>query len=458
MKEDRRVFSLIEITQSLRSVIERKYNSTYWIKAEIAKLNFYPRSGHCYPEIVEKVNNKVQAQIRCTIWGSNYQKINEEFLKTVGEPLKEGTNILFRASISFHPVYGLSLNIVEVEPSFTLGEMAREKQKTINKLQEENLYEKNKKNVIALLPSRIAIISVETSKGYNDFLKILNNYPRKFSIKHNLFPAILQGEKAVETVTAQLREINKQSDNFDAIAIIRGGGGDIGLNCYDSYQMAKEVATSPLPVITGIGHSTNETVVEMIAWENKITPTDVAYFIIQKFEDFYSRLEKCKKSLIFNSEKYVNNEKNTIKHLWGIISAHTSNKIQYQQYHITNIYKNIKNKSLELIKHQKTSLSNIAEKILQSPVKQIYGRQSELILYNKLINSLTKKQIKIEKDKVNILKNRTEQLNPEKVLERGYSITLCNNKRITSTDSVKPGDTIKTILHKGKMTSIIKTK
>ncbi len=455
MHDNRRVFSLLEITRSLRSVIERNYTSTYWIKAEIAKLNFYPRSGHCYPELVEKAGNVVKAQMRATIWGSNYKNINNNFQKIVGEPLKEGINILFRATVTFHPVYGLSLNINEIEPSFTLGEMALEKQKTIEQLKEEELFDKNKKTDLPLLPSKIAIVSVETSKGYHDFLNIIKNHPQKFSINHTLFPAILQGERAVETISAQLRIIRKNADDFDAVAIIRGGGGDIGLNCYDSYQMAKEVAICPIPVISGIGHSTNETIVEMIAWANKITPTDVAYFFISKFEEFSSRLEQSRKSLFNNTEKILSQENHRLKYFKDMIGAHSINKVKTKQHQLFTLAKDLHNQSANRINYQKNKLSDTASKIAYLPEKQMFKQQTVIKTYQKIISSLTNKQLEIENNKLKLWENKTNLLDPHKTLQRGYSITL-NNGKTVETSNLSNGDEIETILHKGKILSTVK--
>ncbi len=456
MQDERRVFSLLEITQSLRSVIERNYTSTYWIKAEVAKLNYYPRSGHCYPELVEKSGNIVKAQMRATIWASDYQNISNNFQNIVGEPLKEGISILFRASITFHPVYGLSLNIVEIEPSFTLGEMAREKQKTIERLIKEELFEKNKSTQMPLLPSRIAVISVETSKGYHDFLKIIENNPRNFAVKHTLFPAILQGDRAVETISAQMRIIRKNHDDYDAVAIIRGGGGDIGLNCYDNYQMAKEVALCPIPVITGIGHSTNETIVEMIAWENKITPTDVAYFLIQKFESFSDRMENNQRSIIYSAENLLKQENFRIKHSWEMIKAHSVNNIQNSSYKVYSLAKYVHDISRSKIRYEKNQLSANASKIAYLPKKHLFKQHLKLNVFNKLFPVVSYKKISEEQNKISIIDNKTNLLNPEKILQRGYSITLNNGKQIRDSASVKKNDEIETILSKGKIISTVK--
>ena len=282
-------YSLAELSASIESVVAKTYRNSYWVKAEIARLNHYPKSGHCYPDLVEKKNGIIMSQIRGTIWSGYFSDINKKFISVTREPLNDGMTVLFLAKVTYNAVYGLSLQISDIEPSFTLGEMAKEKSLSIEKLKKEGLFSKNKQLTTPLLIRRIAVISVETSKGYHDFIKTIDNNDWNYKFFHMLFPAVLQGEAAIKSITEQLKIIKKVSHHFDAVTIIRGGGGDIGLSSYDSFKLSSEVASFPLPIITGIGHATNETVVEMIAWANKITPTDVAYFLIQKYHNFFCK-------------------------------------------------------------------------------------------------------------------------------------------------------------------------
>ena len=265
---DRQIFSLLEVTRSIQKTIAERYKSSYWIKAELNKLNYYRQSGHCYPELVEKQNGKIVAQIRSNLWKDDYLKIDNNFKRVLNETLKDGIKILFLASISFHPEYGLNLRIIDIDPSFTLGDLEKEKQETIKKLKDEDLFNKNKLLILPTLPQRIAIISVETSKGYADFLQVFEQANKSWRYKffHMLFPSLLQGDNAVPSIIKQLNRIKKVINHFDVVAIVRGGGGDIGLSCYNNYNLAKEVALFPIPVITGIGHATNETVTEMISF------------------------------------------------------------------------------------------------------------------------------------------------------------------------------------------------
>ena len=225
---DKSVFTLLEVTRSIKKTYSERYKDAYWIRAELNKLNFYKQSGHCFPELVEKQEGRVVAQMRSTIWSDDYIRINKKFLNVLNEPLKDGIKILFLANISFDPTFGLSLHITDIDPAYTLGDLEREKQETIIRLQKENLFNKNKTLKLPLLPQRIAIISDVTSKGYADFIKIIETNTRGYRFFHMLFPSLLQGEKAIPAMINQLKRIRKvraismRSPSSGAAAMISG--------------------------------------------------------------------------------------------------------------------------------------------------------------------------------------------------------------------------------------------
>lgn len=338
---DRPVYTLSDISKSLQSIISKTYNQPYYIKAEIIKLNYYPRTGHCYPELAEKEDEKIKAQMRAIIWSSQYKTINERFKKITGDIIKEGITILCLASIEYSPQYGLALHIQDIEPTFTLGEMAKSKIAVIERLKKEGIFNANKKMQLPLIPKRIAIISIETSKGFSDFMITLrqNNWNYKFDCQ--LFPAILQGEKAITTITEQLAVIRSRITEFDCVVIIRGGGGDVGLSCYDHYQLAREVAIFPIPVLSGIGHSTNETVTEMVAYANKITPTEVAYFLIQKFHDFSILIEDFQNFILKTASDRIKNDFINMGNNTRLIKLFSKQIIEKQQAIIDNYIKQL---------------------------------------------------------------------------------------------------------------------
>ncbi len=453
--KERKVFTLTELANSLKSIIEKNYTSSYWIKAEIAKINHYPRSGHAYPELVEKVDDKVFAQFRSIIWANSFISINESFKKITGEPLKDGAEILFRASVNFHAVYGLSLIIHEVEPSFTLGQMALEKAKTIEKLKEKNLFNKNKSIKFPMLPKRIAVISIETSKGYNDYINIINNFQPGFVINNKLFPAILQGDQAVKTIIQQLKKIKKIATYFDAVAIIRGGGGDIGLNCYNNYELAKEIACFPLAVVTGIGHSTNETVAEMVSYKNKITPTDVAYFFLGHFESFSQRVKDAKQKIVSLTERILSFENQKQSHLHKTLSDRTKSICNNQENYISGIRKSLKHLSLNLISQEQTNLSNKSNKLSASHLKSNLQQNAKLEGIKSKLESSVAKNIRAQTDKISFLSNHIKLSDPINILKKGYSISMVNGEVIKSAKHLSAGQKITTRLLKETIESTI---
>ena len=207
--DDKQVFTLYEVASSIRKTLAERYKSSFWIKTEINKLNIYAKSGHCFPELVDKKDGKIEAEMRATIWKADFERINANFKKLVKEPLKDGIKVLMKATISYDPKYGLSLFIQDIDPSFSLGELEKEKKETISKLQQDGLFGKNQLLPIALLPKRIAIISVDTSKGYSDFIKVIDQNIFGYRFFHMLFPAVLQGEASIASITRQLKNIKK---------------------------------------------------------------------------------------------------------------------------------------------------------------------------------------------------------------------------------------------------------
>lgn len=453
---NKKVFSLVEVMRSIQKTITERYGSAFWVKAEMNKLNFYNHSGHCYPELVERVDGKVITEIRSHLWKSDYERINQNFLKTLKEPLKDGIKILFLAKVIFDPKYGLSLWIQDIDPGYTLGDLEKEKQETIQRLKLEGIFDKNKKLKLALLPQRIAVISVETSKGYADFLKVIehNNWHYKFF--HILFPSLLQGDKAAEQIIGQLRKIEKIIHHFDAAAIIRGGGGDVGLSCYNNYHLAKEIANFPLPVLTGIGHSTNETVAEMVAFSNNITPTHLGEFLIQKFHDFSVPVQDAQKLISNRAERILTDENIRLESLVRLFRSDSRNLIERNKNEIKNSAVKIQTGSLGIVSQSNLLLNMHTQQIGRTTSGLLKDENSELLRLNQRIQEKSKDLINVQKQQLGFIERNVENLSPKNILKRGFSISLRNGKSITDATLLKKGDEIETILYEGKIISTVK--
>lgn len=340
--QERRILNLSEVCRSLENSIRRDYPESFWLRAEISKLNFYPQSGHAYPELVEKKDGKIVAHIKTAIWQSNFRRINERFLSVLKEPLRDGINIVCRAKLSYSAIHGLNMVIDEIDPTMTLGDLEREKNECIERLKKENLFEQNKRRLLTLLPQRIAVISVETSKGYSDFIETINKQRSRYGFYIHLFPSLLQGDAACVQLVEALKVIESVKQYFDCVLIIRGGGGDVGLTCYNNYNLCHKIATFPLPVLTGIGHSTNQTVSEMVSYADFITPTALANYILDKFDKFSNDLDYCKQRIIKGSQNLLQREKTNTDHYNKFLLSSLRNRIEREKSKIENSEKMVK--------------------------------------------------------------------------------------------------------------------
>lgn len=412
--ENRKVFSLSEVNKSIQRTLAERYSTAFWVMAEMNKLNYYTQSGHCFPELVEKQDGKVIALTNGLIWRNDFERINKRFLEVLEEPLRNGIKILFLAVVNYDPVHGITLWIKDIDPSFSLGELEKEKQENIRRLVAEQLFDKNKKLPVALVPQRIAVISVETSKGYSDFSKVLKQNPYGFCFFQYLFPAILQGERSVTSILRQLQNIRKVISHFDIVAIIRGGGGDVGLSSYNNYELAAAIANFPLPVITGIGHSTNETVSEMVSYKNAITPTELADWLIVKFKDFADPVDKAGLFL-----------QNFARQLLQSENKRFASEVKYFRSIVQNNARSHQHK-----------LENMAEQLLY---------QSRDFFRSKL-------------NDIHSLEKSVALMNPQMVLKRGYSLARQGGKIITSASKINILENLETVFADGTIISRIEKK
>ncbi|HYF69887.1 MAG TPA: exodeoxyribonuclease VII large subunit [Ohtaekwangia sp.] len=453
---DKKVFSLLEVTASIQKTIAERYKNSFWVKAEMNKLNHYAHSGHCYPELVEKKDGKVIALMKAMLWKNDFYRIDQRFHKILKEPIKDGINILFCASISFDPMHGLSLRIIDIDPVFSLGELEREKQETIERLKREGIYDQNRKVAMAMLPQRIAVISVETSKGYSDYLKILEHNPWGYTFFNFLFPSLLQSERAIPSIINQLKRIKKVIHHFDAVAIIRGGGGDVGLSSFNNYELAREIALFPLPVITGIGHSTNETVVEMVSFKNAITPTELADYLIQMFHNFSVPVKKAEEFITERSLRILKDERlkfhNTMKYFKSV----TQHQLSKNHNNIAGLTSALTQQAKFQLLQSDQNIDRNRQHILKfTPLVIQYRRQRTSEIVNRFLKQ-TADFIMAQQQSVQQVEKHVNFLNPENILKRGFSITLDQHgKAIKDSAKLNAGDTITTILASGKVVSKI---
>ncbi|MGB1295790.1 MAG: exodeoxyribonuclease VII large subunit [Flavobacteriales bacterium] len=449
-----RTFTLTELGESIQSVMDSTYKKTYWVKAEIVKLNYYPKSGHCYPDLVDKVNNRIKAQFRGILWGKDYQRIEKEFLAHGKLNLKSGMKVLMEVKVQYHPLHGLSLHIINIDVNYTIGEMALSRAITVQKLKSEGIFDRNKRLDFPILPKRLAIVSVETSKGFQDFENIIRK--SNYGVEITLFPALLQGDAAVGSIKKQLEQINARALYFDAVAVIRGGGGEIGLDCYDAYILSEQITKMQIPVLAGIGHAANTTVTELVSFQHFITPTDLAYYIVNKFDiqsdilktigkqfnagivtylqEAHEDLDWMSKNITTNVHLALSAHKSLLNTLLFTFNKSSSKHIWENKMSLAQTESKLKNSTKTFINRHNQNLQNNKENL---------SKQSNLVL-NELNNQIKDLALKLK------------FLNPENVLKRGYSLQYNSNGDIlTTSKSLKKGDALITKFKDGEVQSTI---
>jgi exodeoxyribonuclease VII large subunit len=371
--------------------------------------------------------------------------------------LKEGIKILFCARITFDPAYGLSLRIIDIDPGYSLGELEKEKFETIEKLRKEGIFNKNKEHPLPLLPQRIAIISVQTSKGYADFMRVIEGNEWGYHFFYLLFPAVLQGDNAPGAIINQLKKIKKVITHFDVVAIIRGGGGDVGLSCYNNFQLSKEVALFPIPVITGIGHSTNETVVEMVAFTNSITPTKLAEFLLQKFHNYSVPLKRTEEKLLDRAVKMIKEEKLRFYQSVKYFRSVTSSLIITGKHEVENQSRTLMQQSVFLLRRKREACLSVVSGIRKGSLSVCNATMQQVFREQEKLSQKSVMFVKVEKSKLEVIERDIKNMDPENVLKRGYSITLLNGKAVRSYEEVKEGDRLDTVVVDGTIISTVHT-
>ena len=410
---EEQALSLYELNGLVKRTIRDRMSETYWVQAELSDVrsNY---SGHCYLEFIQKdaSGNNLIAKARGTIWSNIYKMLKPYFEQETGQAFASGIKVLVRVSVDFHELYGYSLTVLDIDPTYTVGDMERKRREILRLLEEEGVIDLNKELEMPVLPQRIAVISSATAAGYGDFCNQLSNNPRGYGFYTELFPAIMQGERVEESIIAALDAIYARLEAFDVVVIIRGGGATSDLSGFDTYELAANCAQFPLPIITGIGHERDDTVIDLIAHTRVKTPTAAAAFLIACMDQVADRLD----NLSFRLQQGVRN-----RLLW---------------------------------EHRR--IEGLKQRIPSAVYKRISDAKYGLLAANRDLQMATRQFLSMKKHRLELLQQRLNDALPEKQLARGYSITLKNGKAVKDASALKEGDTLVTLLYKGKVESVIK--
>jgi len=446
--------SLTELQLIIRDSLYLALPDYYWVMAEISELK-ENSAGHCYLELIEKNPDEknVKARVRAIIWSTRYRFLKAFFENGTGETLREGLKILVKTKVEYHELYGLSLIISDIDPAFTIGEMALKRQLIIKKLEQEGVFSMNKDLKIPILPQRIAVISSKNAAGYSDFVNHLkaNNFGYVFYTA--LIESSLQGAETEQGVINALDRIALNSQLFDIVVIIRGGGSQSDLSWFDSYNIAYHVTQFPLPVITGIGHDKDISVTDLVANKSLKTPTAVADFLIESVSGLENEIIEMISDVIDASRIIIEKNRNRIETsaikllpLARLMLSHVKGQLSTKIIEINNRGKELIFAATITPANQKSRLSSCVKTFVSE--KGTTLQRSNQRLLSGTLNLLETKNMRVK-----VLESTSLLLNPENVLQRGYSITSMNGRILKDNSQIKEGDTIDTQLYKGSLRS-----
>lgn len=422
--------TLYELNNLIRELLETQLAHRFWVTAEINEIRT-AGNQHCYLTLIENSDdgNDIIARASAHIWRNTHFMIRRKFQHATGQDLSNGMKVLVEVEIDFHEVYGYSLNITDIDPTYTLGDAEKRRQEILQKLENDGIIDLNKGLNLPRILTKIAVITSETAAGYGDFLHQITQ--TGFPFHCELFPAVMQGPKTEESIIDALNKINRQKKLWDAVVIIRGGGASSDLWAFDSYALAENVANFPLPVITGIGHERDKSILDFVAHTSLKTPTAVAAFLIDRFETELALLEDFEVRLHDAAAQIIKNERQRLE-----ITGHRLHSAALQVGRVQE----------ERLLLLKTKISLHVRQHISDEHRRLERIPLHLRHYSQGI-------MQQEKNRMNEIGKSLTLLDPKNVLQRGYSITLQNGKAVKDAGTLKQGSILVTHFAKGQVES-----
>lgn len=432
--ENKNHLTLYELNSLVREVIECEMPDEYWVEAELSECR--ESRGHCHMELIQKDPHTAtpiaKASARC--WASKWMLVRPYFERTTGQRLHAGMKVLLKVYPQFHEAFGFAWIVTDIDPTYTLGDMARKRQEIIRQLKDEGVFDLQKDLELPIFCQRIAVISSETAAGYGDFCHQLSDNPYGFQFKTWLFPAIMQGEGVEQSIIAALEKIYDIASEFDCVVIIRGGGATSDMSGFDTLALAENVANFPLPIITGIGHDRDESILDMVSHTQVKTPTAAAAFltdhlkqVLDSLNDTQDRLARHAQQRLATLHLQLSAISEAIPRLFSIVRTR-------QEAIIDTLYNRI--------------LSRIQQKIVR--------QQADIQAQEQRLPMLFERKMTSERHRIEIIEERIKLLDPNLLLKRGYSITFFKGKAVRDPKLLQKGDEIETRIEKGTIKSIIK--
>jgi len=448
-----KIYSLLEFNQVLRRTLESEYPDRYLITAEIASLKV-DQKGHCYLDLVERDERSVVAQIRATIWTYQFRGISKRFKTATGMELSKGLKVMIEAGLSFHERYGISLNVTDIDPSYTLGEMALKRREILLRLEKEGLLEKNRLLEIPLVPLNIAVISSPGAAGYEDFVRHLKDNPYSYPFAISLYSAVMQGDSAESSIVSAIHKCSEKQDDLDLIVIIRGGGGVADLHCFDSYEIGKAIAGLRVPVISGIGHERDRTVVDEVAHTSVKTPTAAASLLIETVREFDIRISEMESRLVRAHRSLIDDHLAILYRYTRDIEKETTRYLVQEEERMGSL-----EGSLGYTKKMIINLSGKLDSLMRSisvSIRHKTREQRRILVHTYTILKTHVRSFMSMRESILRDRNSTiRHLDPVSVLKRGYTLTYKNGSLLKDIRGIFEGDKIRTVLHEGTVTSSV---
>ncbi|MBN2668383.1 MAG: exodeoxyribonuclease VII large subunit [Bacteroidales bacterium] len=413
--------SLLALQQSIKTALEINFNDYVWVHAELNEV-MENRNGHCYIELAEKQATQLVAKARATIWSSTFRLLKPYFETTTGMPFQSGIKVSLKVSVEFHELYGISLNVKDIDPAYTVGELQIEKQKIIRKLEEDGVIDMNKDTFLPGVIQRIAIISSSTAAGFGDFIHQLEQNVSAYIFKWELFDAQMQGQNAASSVVSALEKIYQKINDFDVVVIIRGGGAKLDLKAFDDYELVFHITQFPLPVLTGIGHERDESIADMVAYQSFKTPTAVAAFLIEQCNVFENALDQLSEDIALASRQMLTAQNENLQETIRALQNNTSDLLK-DKSHLLKLKWTLLQHSIQFrnqteqskVRHIELKTRNAISRYFQQESIQISDTQTAV--FSRIKTSLNQ-----AKDRLQQAEHLVHVLSPERILERGFAM------------------------------------
>ena len=452
-------YSLYALNNLVRRVLQDRVDGQYWIQAELSEVRANA-AGHCFVEFVQndEQSGVLIAKARGTIWNNVWRLLKPYFEESTGRPFSAGIRVQVLVSVQFHELYGYSLTVHDVDPTYTLGDLVRNRQQILKQLESEGVLTLNKELPMPELPGRVAVISSSSAAGYGDFVHQLTHHPKGYHFEVKLFPAVMQGDQVEASILSAFDAIMEQMDHFDVVVIIRGGGAVSDLTGFDTYLLASACAQFPLPLITGIGHERDDTVIDAVSHTRVKTPTAAAALLLSCYEEADRRLENLQSQLQQRVERRLLTAHRQLDQYRTALPQRVYQRLSTSRSRLQQLQETLQHEVRFRLTDNRIRLQTLQGQLRQEVGTRLLTSQNRLMTLQEQLIRGWRHRFTEEQHRLAISSQRLKDASPERLLARGYSLTLKEGRIIKEASQLNPGDQIETRFRSGSVTSTVTEK